>query len=291
MDVITQHRLRMLSLGQDDLLPLNEAERADCIYRAFLARVPYENLSNNMAVQEAPNEPDAWPRATDRLLRENATLGLGGTSFSLAYALRDLLRGAGLTAHVTLGYNLVTEQAHAAVVSYAQGVPHLYDPSLLLKGAVPVRPGGTLDDPLGRFVLEPRSGPTLTLTLRLIDPLRIDVPGCPNEPDAAWAGAAAPGEVRAVYSILPVPAPPHSFRQAWLASFYRGRARPLRLARRSEDVIYRYGERPHTLEVLRACGREEVPLGPDPAETLAEVFCIDPGCLRAWFRGRGIENP
>ena len=234
----------MLSIEECDLLPLDEAGRADAIYRAFLARVPYENLSNNLVVREAPNEPDAWPRATDRLLRENASLGLGGTSFSLAYALRDLLRGAGLTAHVTLGYNLVTEQAHAAVVAYVRGVPRLYDPSLLLCGAVPVRPGGSLDDPLGRFVLEPRSGPTLTLTLRLIESLQPQKPTHEEAPEAAWAGGAGPGQPRAVYSLLPVPAPPHSFRQAWLASFYRGRARPLRLARRVDDVIYRYGERP-----------------------------------------------
>ena len=106
MDVITVHRLKMLSLGPEVVNEQPPAERAQAIYRSFLARVPYENLSNNRAVRENPDDPENWPRATDRLLRENAALGLGGTSFSLAYTLRDIMRGAGLTAHCTLGYNL-----------------------------------------------------------------------------------------------------------------------------------------------------------------------------------------
>ena len=268
----------MLALGAERVAQQPPLERAQAIYHSFLERVPYENLSNNRVVAENPDDPDNWPRATDRLLRENADFGLGGTSFSMAYALRDLLRGAGLTAHTTLGYNLVTEQAHAAVVLYVDQGPFLYDPALLMCGPVPVRPHGELEDPLGVIRLEPRCGPTLTVTLKMHCGTRAGAPG-----EEIWHTPTGEEGERAVYSIIPVPAPPQSYRQAWLASFYRGRAMPLRLACRRGDEIIRYGERPGSLEVLRANGREERPLGSDPVGQLHELFGIAEICLRSWF--------
>ncbi len=283
LDVITAHRLRMLDLEPDVLAVLPEAERAQAIYVAFLERVPYENLSNNRSVQANPEEPEEWPRATDLLLRENAAYGMGGTSFSLAYALRDLLRGAGTNAHCTLGYNLVTEQAHAAVVLYVDDGPLLYDPALLMCGAIPVRPGGALEDPLGVISLQPRCGPTLTVTLRMHCG-RDGHRGGPT--DTLWNIPAEEIGDRPIYSIIPVPAPPQSFRQAWLASFYKGRPMPLRLARRTKDAIYRYGERPGSIEVIRANKREELSVEGDAPARLHEVFGIDSDCLRTWFDRR-----
>jgi len=267
-----------LELDPDRLDEATELRRAQVIYGSFLEHVPYENLSNNRAVAACREDPDGWPRGTDRLLRENVAYGLGGTSFSLAYALRDLMRGAGLRAHCTLGYNLVTEQAHAAVVLYVQEGPLLYDPALLMSGPVPVRPGGVLEDPLGRICLEPRCGPTLSVTLKMRCGSREPTPGeCP------WPTPLGKDGERAIYSIIPVPAPPQSFRQAWIASFYRGRPMPLRFARRRNGAIFRYGERPGSIEVLRAGVREEVRMGPDPVGQLHEVFGIDELCLREWF--------
>jgi len=282
LDVITAHRLRLLELDAAVLGAMPEAERAQAIYAAFLRRVPYENLSNNRAVQSNPEEPEEWPRATDRLLRENAAYGLGGTSFSLAYALRDLLRGAGTNAHCTLGYNLVTEQAHAAVVLYVDEGPLLYDPALLMCGPIPVRPGGVLEDPLGRISLQPRCGPTLTVTLNM----HCGSSEGPGPTDTLWNIPAEQIGDRPIYSIIPVPAPPQSFRQAWMASFYKGRPMPLRLARRTADAIYRYGERPGSIEVLRANEREEIFVEGENSTRLQEIFGIDAGCLREWFQSR-----
>ena len=278
MDVITAHRLRMLKVEPAQLKGLTARERADTVYRTFLAQVPYENLSNNRAVDHAPDEPDTWPRATDRLLRENAAEGLGGTSFSLAYALRDLMRGVAVNAHCTLGYNLVTEQPHAALLVYIEGTPWLYDPAMLLAGPIPVRPGGCLEDPLGSCLLLPRCGATLTLSVRVIEPLRRKSPQ-----EDVWGSQLDADGNRAVYSIIPVPAPPQSFRQAWLASFYRGRVMPLRFARRVGDTIWRYGERPASVETLSPGGRSIERLSGEPVDRLAEIFGIEAGCLSAWF--------
>jgi hypothetical protein len=262
MDVITRHRLGLLGLDGDAVAERPLAERLQETYRSFVERVPFENLSNNRICAEHPGDPESWPRTTDRFLRDNRSLGLGGTSFTLAYALRDLFRGLGANAHCTLGHNLVTEEVHAAVVVYGEEGPSLYDPSLLMAGPVPVRPGGALEDPLGTITLRPRCGPTLSLCLQRT--------GGDRE--------------KSVYSIIPVPAVPQAFRQAWVASFCRGRARPLRLARRVGDEIRRYGERPGSLEVLRPGGREERRLDAAPVALLHDLFGIDSACLSAWFQ-------
>jgi hypothetical protein len=263
VDVITRHRLHLLAVETGGLEELPGRVRLGRAYEAFLATTPFENLSNNLAVLAAPDRPEAWPRATDRVLRDHSVHGLGGTSFSLAYALRDIFRGLGANAHCTLGHNLVTEEAHAAVLVYDEDGPWLYDPSLLLPRPIPIRPGGEAVDALGRATLLPRCGPTLTLSL-----------------------APLGEEPRQVYSLLPIPAPPPCFRQAWIASFHKGRLAPLRMARRVGDEIRRYGERPGSLEVLRPDGRVEERPGAQPAEALHRAFGIDAGLLTEWFSAR-----
>ena len=101
--------------------------------------------------------------------------------------------------------------------------------------------------------------------------------------DEIWGSHVDADGNRAVYSIIPVPAPPQSFRHAWLASFYRGRVMPLRFARRVGNVIYRYGERPGSVETLSAEGRSIERLEKRPVDRLEEIFGIDAGCLHTWF--------
>lgn len=263
IDAISRHRLGQLGFAPRELTPLDPAARRDAIYARFIARIPYETLSNHRSCCERPDDPSAWPRATDRLLRDNGTCGLGGTSFTLAYALRDLLRGVGANAHCTLGRNLVTEQMHAAVVVYAEDGPWLYDPALLAVGPLAVRPGGMLEDPLGTLRFEPDRGPTLTVTMT--------APGT--------------GKPRPLYAIIPLPTPPHRYRQAWVASFCKGRRTPLVLARRFGNEIRRYSEGVQRLEVLTSTGRVYRRLVPRPVDELHDLFGIDTGCLRTWFDG------
>jgi hypothetical protein len=261
LDAIARHRLGMMDLSAETLRPHPVADRLTTLYARFLERIPYENLSNNRACLEAPDDPTAWPRATDRCLRENRKRGFGGTSFSLAYTLRDLFCGVGANAHCTMGRNLVTEEMHAAVVVYLDCEPVLYDPAMLACGPIPVCPGGELKDPLGTLRFEAHRGASLTLTLTLTGTDRS----------------------RALYTIVPVPAPPHRFRQAWVASFCRGRCAPLRMARRVGDEIRRYSERPQRLEVLTTRGKEDRRLDPAPVEDLYSLFGIDRQCLQSWF--------
>ena len=261
VDAITRHRLGMLGLDVGELVPLTHRGRMDRVYRQFLERIPFETLSNHLSCCEHPDDPTAWPRATDRLLRENLRCGLGGTSFSLAYALRDLLHGIGTNAHCTLGRNLVTEEMHAAVIAYAEDGAWLYDPALLLGGPLAIRPGGALQDPLGTLRLEPGSRGHLTVTILL--------PGVAKS--------------RAIHTLVPLPTPPHRFRQAWVASFCKGRRPTLRIARRVGDEIRRFTERSKRLEVLTTDGTTYRFLLPAPVDELHAQFGIGTECLHDWF--------
>jgi hypothetical protein len=261
MDVITTHRLCLLDLDPASMAARSLLERVHAVYARFLERLPYENLSRNRVCRDRPHEPDQWPRATDRVLKDNRTCGLGGDSFALAYALRDLLRGVGANAHCTYGRNLVTEETHAAVLVYGFEEPLLLDPGFLLGGPLEVRPGATLDEPLGRVTLRAGESPSLTVCLR-------------------QAGAT---EERSLYTLVPLPAPPQAYRQAWLASFWRGRILPLSLARRTGDEIRRYREHSGVLEVLTPRGTRQHALKPRDAESLHALFGISRDCLEAWF--------
>ena len=56
------------------------------------------------------------------------------------------------------------------------------------------------------------------------------------------------------------------------------------MARRRGDTIWRYGERPGSIEVLEPCGRREIPVAADPIAQLHELFGVDEGSLIAWFQ-------
>ncbi len=261
MDAITRHRLESLGLDASKLECEPLLCRLEAVHRAVVEHLPYENLSDHEACRNEPQEPRRWPRATDRVLRDHRFRGLGGTSFSLAYVLRDLLHGVGANAHLCLGRNLVTEQGHAAALAFVDGETLLFDATLLSPGVVAVYPGSELLDALGTVRLESAGGPSLTVTLE----------------KRGATGA------RHAYVLLPAPAPPHRFRQAWIAAFDRGRRRPLVLARRRGDTIHRYREAHGVLETLTPDGTQSRDLGAAPVDTLHETFGIHPACLRAWF--------
>jgi hypothetical protein len=253
----------MLGLEPGALERQGLPERLARVYRAFVTGLPFENLSEQRACRAAPSEPEAWPRATDRLLRDHHECGLGGTSFSLAYALRDVLHGVGANAHLALGRNLVTEEAHALALVFLDEETLLYDPAMLVSGPIPARAGAALRDPLGVVCLESARGRTLLLSMHM-------------------PGLACP---RPAYTVDPVPAPPHRYRQAWIASLDRGRPRPLRLARRSDDVIRRWSEGSRRLETLTPEGTQARTVPCEALEELQQLFGIHARCLREWWQG------
>ncbi len=260
MDALTRHRLSLLGLEATDLEPCEVATRVERLYAAFVERLPFETLSAMERRRAIPADPEAWPRTTDRLLREARNDGTGGTCFSLAYALAELFRGVGANASVTLGQHLSHRAPHAAVVLFGDEGPVLYDPSFLLPAGIPVRPGGSLDDGLFRHVLEPRRGPMLALVR--------------TGPDAT---------PKPLYSWIPMPAPPDSYLRAWIETFSTPRAGRVRIARRRGDEVVSYAEEHDRLYVLTPAGRCEDAVGHDCASALHRHFGLSEALLRAHF--------
>jgi len=76
--------------------------RADTLYRRFLERVPIENLSDQRACRERPWRPSV--AEGDRPVPAGEPhLRARGRSFTVAYALADLMRGLGLGATACSG--------------------------------------------------------------------------------------------------------------------------------------------------------------------------------------------
>lgn len=264
MDVLTRHRISLLGLDASSLERTPLRDRVRATYAAFVARMPFETLTNQARRRAHPADPEQWPRTTDRLLRECAAEGTGGTCFSMAYALAEILRGLGANAHTTLGHHLAKNEPHAAVIVYEPDGPHLLDSAFLLPQAVPVRPGGAIEDELFRHELEPRCGPMLTL-----------VQVGPN------------GARRPLYSWIPTPAFPVTFREAWIAAFRKRMESRTRIIRRIGNEVYAYGGARGAIEVVSPTGRREIAAGPDVAATLHRVFGVSEAVLRSHFAAAG----
>lgn len=264
MDVLTRHRISLLGLDAAGLERQSIRDRVRQTYAAFVARVPFETLTNLARRRAHPADPEQWPRTTDRLLRESASDGTGGTCFATAYALAEILRGLGANAHTTIGHHLRKNEPHAAVIVFEDDGPYLLDSAFLLTQAMPVRPGAFLDDALFRHELEPRCGPMLTLT---------------------QVGRA--GTRRALYSWIPMPAFPAAFRAAWIAAFRLRMESRTRIARRVGDEVYAYVGDRGPIEVVSATGRREIDPGPDVPAALHRYFGLSETVLRSHFARAG----
>lgn len=260
MDVLARHRLSLLGLDPDALEASPVDARVDAVYAAFVARVPYENLSNLSRRRARPAEPESWPRGTDRLLRDLADHGLGGTCFSMAYALADLFRNVGANAHTVLGMHLRKEESHACTVVWGTEGPRLFDASYFLARALPVWPGASVDDGLFRFDLEARCGPLMTLV------------------QTARDGTRTP-----LYSLIPNPAPPDAFRRAWLQTFLERPERAVRIARRVGHEVRWFGEEAGRVDRITPDGKVSLAVARDPVPMLHELFGVSVDTLRGFF--------
>lgn len=260
MDVLARHRLSLLGLDPDAVEALPLDARVDAVYEAFVRRVPYENLSNLARRRARPAEPESWPRGTDRLLRDNAELGLGGTCFSMAYALADLFRNVGANAHGVLGMHLRKEESHACTMVWGAEGPRLFDASWFLARGMPVWPGSSLDDGLFRFDLEARCGPMMTLVQTARD-----------------------GRRTPLFSMIPHPAPPDAFRRAWLQTFLERPERAGRIARRVGDEVRWFGEEAGRVDRITARGTVSIVVARDPVPMLHELFGVAADALRSHF--------
>ena len=264
MDVLTRHRISLLGLDASSLERRPLRDRVRETFAAFVSRVPFETVTNLARRRAHPADPEQWPRTTDRLLRESASDGTGGTCFSMAYALAEVLRGLGANAHTTLGHHLAKNEPHAAVIVFEDDGPHLFDTAFLLTQALPVRPGGFTEDALFRHELEPRCGPMLTLV----------------QTDRA-------GVKKPLYSWIPMPAFPAAFREVWIAAFRKRMESRTRIIRRVGDEVFAFGGERGPIEVVSVNGRREIDPGADLPATLHRIFGLSEAVLRSHFAAAG----
>ncbi len=264
MDVLTRHRIALLGLDASSLERRPLRDRVRETYAAFVSRVPFETVTNLARRRAHPADPEQWPRTTDRLLRESASDGTGGTCFSMAYALAEILRGLGANAHTTLGHHLAKNEPHAAVIVFEDDGPHLFDSAFLLTQALPVRPGGVIEDNLFRHELEPRCGPMLTLV----------------QTDRE-------GVKKPLYSWIPMPAFPAAFRDVWIAAFRKRMESRTRIIRRVGDEVFAFGGERGPIDVVSTSGRREIDPGPDLPAALHRIFGLSESVLRSHFAAAG----
>jgi hypothetical protein len=175
----------------------------------------------------------------------------------------------GANAHTALGQDVRAQAPHAAVVVYQEDGPFLLEPTFFVPEAVPVRPGGQVEDALFSHVLEPRCGPMLTL-------VRV----------------AKDGERTALYSMIPMPAPTDAYWRSWLDTFRGARAQAPRLARRRGDDFLRYDRHERDARdcvLVEGCdGKRRIEAkAADLPDVLSEHFGISATWLRAHFASLG----
>jgi hypothetical protein len=261
VDALTRHRLSLLGLDADAVSKTPVEQRPQLLNVAFVRRIPCETLSQRRRWRERPADRDAWPRTTDRFLREAATEGLGGTCFAIAYALADVLRGVGVNAHTALAMHVDRDEPHGVVIVYPEdGSPRLFDPSYFLLEGVPLYPGGESRDALGDFALVARCGPMLCLQR-----------------------ARGSERAKTLYSLIPAPAPPDAYRRAWIESVARHRDVAVRIARRSGDDVACYSEAKGVIEMRGRNGVRSLDPGADVPRALHQHFGVAEAVLRAHF--------
>jgi hypothetical protein len=268
VDALTRHRLSLLGLDPDAVARTPVPQRPRLLHVAFVRRIPCETLSERRRWRERPADRDAWPRTTDRFLREAATEGLGGTCFAIAYAMADVLRGVGVNAHTALGKHVDRDEPHAVVIVYPEdGSPRMFDPSYFLLDGVPLYPGGEVRDGLGDFALVARCGPMLCLQR---------VRGSER--------------AKTLYSLIPAPAPPDAYRREWIDSVARRREVAVRIARRAGDEVACYSEAKNVIEMHGRDGVRSVDLGPDVPRALHDHFGVAEAVLRAHFAAAAVPG-
>lgn len=101
------------------------------------ASIPYENLTKIVRDAQTQN-PDQLRRLPADVLSEHASLGSGGTCFSLTWTLLHLIRTLGFTADPILADRRYGPNTHSALIVTIDSQQHLIDPGYLLVNPLPI---------------------------------------------------------------------------------------------------------------------------------------------------------
>ncbi len=143
-----------LSPGPHGLASLGELAGA-------FSRIPWENLTKYLVRAQDPEGPERL-RMPRRVFEEHASLGAGGTCFSLTRALQDVLERCGYRCRPVMADMSHGPDIHCALVVERDDGPVLMDPGYLVPVPVPLSADGAVETSAAgqvfRYVPDGRGG-------------------------------------------------------------------------------------------------------------------------------------
>jgi arylamine N-acetyltransferase len=226
------------------------------------SHLPYENLTKIIAWDGGLTAPA--PRGPLPVVEDHLRLGTGGTCFSLAELLRQLLRAAGFASQPLMAHMAHGDNIHCALRVEAGGRSYLVDPGYVLREPVPFdagpsRPSGLLLAPVGSRPLPSGVRPTLAGELDLFT-LEADTP--------RWR-----------YRISTRAPSAAEFLEHWRRSFYQPGMSSLLASRLTEEgeLLYLHN---HKLRRQSAAAKSTLNVRADLEHAVADSFGIDPDVTR-----------
>ena len=177
--------------------------------------IPYENLTKIIKfARQGGRDPREILRHPLEVFEDHERYGLGGTCFSLTYALKSLLDPLGIPTFYITADMKTGKNVHCALIAELSGAQYLVDPGYLFSEPLPLLNGGRKKGTSQKFVfaaLEQREGRWNLLTFH---------------PSAG---------MRWRYAFDDIPVSENEFFQYWRASFFAKSMNHLCISRVSED--------------------------------------------------------
>lgn len=124
------------------------------IYTAFF-HIPYENLTKIIKSQSVKSAPEIF-RLPDELINDHLRMRLGGTCYSLSFALYNLLTHLGFDCYLVAADTFGKIDNHAALIVQIDDAKFLVDPGFTIPNVIEVSEERITygHNPLGRVQLE-----------------------------------------------------------------------------------------------------------------------------------------
>ena len=104
------------------------------------ARLPYENISKIIKLNDHWNQPFAKIRLPEEVLEDHITRNLGGTCFSLTYFLQTILTQSGFECYPVMADMRAGKNIHCCLIVIIDSTKYLVDPGYLLTEPIEINP-------------------------------------------------------------------------------------------------------------------------------------------------------
>jgi arylamine N-acetyltransferase len=215
------------------------------------AAIPYENISKIIQLSQAWNS-GVQIRLPNQVIEEHVTQNLGGTCFSLTFALQSILFQSGFIGYPVMAHMRAGRNIHCALVVELNAAKYLVDPGYLLNEPLLLEPATC------RVYHREFGGVELRYTR---DTDTFDLFTFENQ------------EIKWRYQFQDRFCPPDEFLQHWTASFTMAMMHGICLTRISRNgIIYIHKE---FMRQTTGQGKKNFKLKTNYHETVHDLFGID----------------